>query len=304
MYIFFSIFFIIALFCFLWNHHRKTCIIKKVCSMTSTEKSQFLNELIEPLGYQYLPCQDIFYSTFDAWQREFGYTRSYDCLAPFFNMVFDSEPVYFNYNNRTWLIELWKGQYGINTGAEIGIYCTDSIIPPEKRKRQFFHTVSNEDVPVFSMNLKRNTKHENQDITDLTMTHWWLAAFRMGCFSRPSNLRTDFCICFPDCGMVHAFADALILLGYDACSLKICGSRISFSYRAPMTPAPCRLLTIPVRCLAQWKNRFFCRLYLIVTRPFCCTADRLLYLYFYLPFIFRRCLRLHRCRKTRRCKRR
>lgn len=271
--------------------------------MTCAEKSRLLNELIEPFGYQYQPCQDIFYSTFDAWQREFGYTRRYDCLAPFFNMVFDSEPVYFNYRDRTWLIEFWKGQYGINTGAEIGIYCTDSIIPPEKRKRQIFHTVSNEEAPVFSVNLKRSRKQETQNIAELSMKHWWLAAFRMGCFSRPSDLSADFSVSFPDCCMARAFADALIQLGYDACSLKLCNSCISFSYRKPMTPAACRLLTKLVRCIAQGKNRLFCRLYLLVTRPFCCTADRLLYLYYYLPFFFRLCLRLHRCRK-RRCKRR
>lgn len=303
MYIFFSIFFIFVLLCFFLNHRRKVCIIKKVCSIPQTEKYQMLNELIKPLGYQYHPCQDIFISTLDAWQREFGYTHSYDCFAPFFNMVFDSEPVYFNYEGRTWLIELWKGQYGINTGAEIGIYCADKIVPPNKRNRELFHTISDEDMPIFSMNLIRNVKREEQDIANISMEHWWLAAFRMGCFSKPCNLCTDFCITFLDCDMMHAFANALIRLGYDACSLHICGLRICFSFRTPKTPVPCGFLTRPVRCVAQWKNRIFCRLYLYVTRPFCCTSDRLLYLYFYLPFIFRRCLRLRRCRKYSHSKR-
>lgn len=297
MYVFFSIFLIFALLCFLLNHRRKACMIKKVCSMPQAEKCQMLNELIQPLGYHYLLCQDIFFSTFDAWQREFGYTHSYDCLAPYFNMVFDSEPVYFDYDNRTWLIELWKGQYGINTGAEIGIYCADSIIPPQKRNRELFHTIADEEIPLFSMKLKRNVNLEEQHIANLSMPHWWLAAFRMGCFSQAANLSADFCISFFDCGMMHAFADALIRLGYDAQSLQICGSRICFSYRTPMSPVPCGFLTKLVRYAAQWKNRFFCRLYLFVTRPFHCTLDRLLYLYFYLPFIFRHCLRLRRCRK-------
>lgn len=302
MYLFFSIFFIFALLCFLWNHRRKACIIKKVCSMTQAEKCQLLNEQIQPLGYQYLPCQDIFFSTFDAWQRNFGYTHNYDCLAPYFNMVFDSEPVYFDYENRTWLIELWKGQYGINTGAEIGIYCADSIIPPQERNRKLFHTISDEQLPIFSMNLQRIVHQNEQTVANLSMPHWWLAAFRMGCFSQPDNLCADFCISFPNCEMMHAFAEALIQLGYHACSLKKCGSRICFSFRTPITPVPCGILTKPMRCLAQWKNRIFCRLFLWITRPFCCTVDRLLYLYFYLPFIFRHCLRLRRSQKKRRCK--
>lgn len=297
MYILFCVFLTIALICFFLNYKRKNNIIKKVCSMLQSEKCHLLNELIQPFGYHYLPYQDIFFSTFDAWQREFGYTRSFDCLAPFFNMVFDSEPVYFDYDNRTWLIEFWKGQYGINSGAEIGIYCADHIIPPQKRSKEHFHTVTNDEIPIFSMNLKRYNGHIMQNIATITMPHWWLAAFRMGCFSQPDNLFVDFCICFPTCDMMQAFTNALLKLGYDRCSLQICGSRICFSYDVAETPVPCGYFPKLARRLAQWKNWISCRLYRFVTRPFSCTADRLLYLYFYLPFLFRRCLRLRRCKK-------
>lgn len=297
MYLFFGIFFVLALLCILLFHRRKACIIKKVCSMSQTEKCRLLNELILPFGYQYLPCQDIFYSDFDAWQRDFGYRHSYDCSAPFFNMVFDCEPIYFNYDNRTWLVELWKGQYGINTGAEIGIYCADSIVPLQKRKRTHFHTIANEDIPNFTMNLRRMEDHKASEIASLSMPHWWLAAFRMGCFSRPGNLCADFCISFTDCGMAYAFADALSELGYDICAPQICDSCVCLAFRDPFTPVPGGCLSLPIRCLAQWKNLLFCKVYRFATRPFCCTVDRLLLLYFYLPFGFRHCLRLRRCKK-------
>lgn len=296
MYFFFSIFCIFALLFLLLNHWRKTYIIKKVCSMSQEEKCQLLNEIIKPFGYQYLPCEDIFLSTFDAWQRKFGYTHHYNCIAPYLNMVFDAEEVYFDYDNRTWLIEFWKGQYGINTGAEIGIYHADSIIPKEQRNRQLFHTVDDEAIPVFSMKLKREICYNSQTIADCSMPHWWLAAFRMGRFSYPDDLSVEFCITFPQCDMMYAFADALIKLGYNKCSIKICASCICFSYKTPMTPVSCGFLARLVRLLAQWENALFVRLYLLMTRTFCCTLDRLIYLYFYLPFIFCNCLRLRRCR--------
>lgn len=299
MYFLFTFFFIIVLCFFLWNHWRRKCIIKKVCSMTYMEKTCLLNETICPFGYQYLPEQDLFFTTFDAWQRKFGYANVYNCYAPFFNMVFDCEPVYFDYDGRTWLIEFWKGQYGVNTGAEIGIYRADSLIKPEQRNRTLFHTVPDYEIPVFSLRLKRNTNTEIQNIASLTMPHWWLAAFKMGCFSKPQDLCADFCIEFPDCDMLQAFTDALVELGYDACSLQICGRRICFSYNMPETSVPCCFLTRPVRMIAQWENHLFCRLYLFITRPFHCTLDRLIYLYFYLPFIFRHCLRLRRCKKRK-----
>lgn len=297
MYFFFGIFFLVALVCLLWNHHRKACIIKKVCTMTQAEKYRLLNELTKPLGYHYFPCQDIFLSTLDAWQREFGYTHKFDCLAPHFNMVFDSQPVYFDYDGRTWLIELWKGQYGINTGAEIGIYCADGIVPPEKRGSEYFHTVPDDMLPLFFMNLNRTVRQDTENIANVSMSHWWLAAFRMDCFSQPRDLCADFCIDFVDRNMMCAFADALIALGYNPCCLQISGSCISFCYQAPLTPIFCGCFHKIVCCFAQWKNRLFCKLYEFVTRPFHCTVDRLLYLYFYLPLIFRRCLRLRRYKK-------
>ena len=33
-------------------------------------------------------------------------------------MVFETLPVYFDYAGKTWLIQIWKGQYGICTGCE------------------------------------------------------------------------------------------------------------------------------------------------------------------------------------------
>lgn len=294
MYFFFGIFILFALICLVLNHHRKSCIIKKVCTMTPPEKFQLLNDLSEPLGYQYIPCQDIFISTLDAWQRDFGYTRNFDCLAPYFNMVFDSEPVYFDYDGRTWLIEFWKGQYGMNTGAEIGIYCADRIIPPEKRTSEFFHTIPDNQLPLFFMNLSHANNPVPETIANVSMAHWWLAAFRMGCFSQPDQLCANFCIDFVDCGMMCAFADALIALGYDPCSLQRNGSCICFSYRQPLTPDSCSCFTKCIRRIIQRKNQLFCKLFQIMTRPFHCTADRLLYLYFYLPMTFRCCLRLRR----------
>ncbi len=297
MYFLFGFFFILILFCIAFCHWRKACIIKKVCSMTCSEKCHLLNELIHPFGYQYLLKQDLFFTTFDAWQRKFGYANIYNCTAPFFHMVFDSEPVYFDYNGRTWLIEFWKGQYGINTGAEIGIYCADSLVEPGQRNHTLFHTVSDSDIPVFSMNLKYNTKTTCQDVGSLSMPHWWLAIFKMGLFSNPNNLLVNFCIEFPSYDMMLAFRDALIEKGYDHCSLQTYGCRICFSFRSPKSPVPCGILTKPVRIIAQLGNRLLCSLYRFVTRAFDCTLDRLIYLYFYLPFLFGHCLHLRRCKK-------
>ena len=61
--------------------------------MSCEEKPERITSLIEPFGYSYIPCQDIFSTTINAPQRAFGYTALYDYYAPRFGMVFDCLPV-------------------------------------------------------------------------------------------------------------------------------------------------------------------------------------------------------------------
>ncbi|MEI3236147.1 MAG: DUF4474 domain-containing protein [Lachnospira sp.] len=96
--------------------------------MSPCAQKKLLDELMQPFGFLSCPQQNVITSDIDSWQRTFGYTRLFDYSAPHFKMVFDCEPVYFDYDNRTWLIEFWKGQYGISCGAEIGIYRADTIL--------------------------------------------------------------------------------------------------------------------------------------------------------------------------------
>ena len=44
--------------------------------MSSCEKCHILNELVNPLGYEYDKEQDIFTSTPDAWQKNMGMVLS------------------------------------------------------------------------------------------------------------------------------------------------------------------------------------------------------------------------------------
>jgi len=77
--------------------------------------------------FPYIPDSLIHPTHINAPQKLFGYHTFYDFAATFINMVFDYETVYFDYRGRTWLIELWKGQYSINSGCKLGVYYADQI---------------------------------------------------------------------------------------------------------------------------------------------------------------------------------
>lgn len=283
MYYFPIIFLVFACIFVLVNHCRANAIRKKICSLCCHEKEAFINEFIEPFGFCYSCQQDLFYSRRDAWQRDFGYCALYDQLAPHLQLVFNCEPVYFDYEGRTWLIELWKGQYGINTGAEIGVYHADGLLAPEEYSSALFQAAEDSELLGLSMELQKG----DQSLFQRSQRHWWLTGFLMGCFSRPEDLTLNVSITFPDCEMMDAFLQALIDLGHSYCSYSIRCTTVIFSFCRPKSPQPCRRTPLCCR-FSQWKNRWLCRLFQWITRPFCNSGDQLLYLYYFLPFAFRR----------------
>lgn len=266
---------------------RKRWAIKKVCSMAPNEKCELLNSLIEPFGYCYDPCQDIISSRNDAWQRHAGYTALFDRAASRFNMVFDSLPIYFPYRNRTWLIEFWKGQYGINTGAEIGVYYVDHILSENELPFAQFKAVDDQDMLPLSFCLVKG----KNTLATISKKTWWLTAFCMGIFSRPNELALNISILFPDCEMLYSFLNSLYQTGISKQLVRICGHTIYIQFKDGLVENY-SFLTRLRRKWAQFTNRIFCRIYLLITHYFSSTIDRLLYLYYLLPFAFRRMLHL------------
>ena len=81
-----------------------------------------LARAVDSGGIPYDPDQDIIYSKMYPVQRQLGYAYGYDAAALLMGAVIDCEPIFFDYGGKTWMIELWKGQYGLETGCEIGVY--------------------------------------------------------------------------------------------------------------------------------------------------------------------------------------
>lgn len=280
----------------LWILYRRQKCIRKIRSMSGEEKNGRLNELVKPFGFAYEPEQEIFVGRVDAWQRKEGYERLFDKLAPKFNMVFDAFPVYFDYQDKTWLIEFWKGQYGINTGAEVGVYHTNRPVAPEQQKQVHYNAVSDCEMPLIGICLERR----GERLFSLKQYHWWLAAFRMGMFSQPKDLVMYATLTFSNTGAAQAFARGLCEAGFSEGEYRVKNRRVSVLLERTICYTGCEKLH---RSLVQCVNRFYCRVFWFVTRPFCNTADRMLFLYLQLPWCFRRMLCLKSFGKRVRVKR-
>lgn len=266
---------------------RKRAARKKVNALNIYEKEEILDNLIKPFGYEYESTQDIFMTRQDAPQKLFGYTSVYDHSAPYFNMVYDYETIYFDYNNRTWLVEMWKGQYGINTGCELGIYYADVIVPPEKYATTHFQAAHDDDNLLITLKLNRHASAKekcSKRFGQIRQRHWWPCIFKMGEFSKPDELFVNTSIRFRDYAMLRSFMKSFTQ-ALPSTFYKINGRTVYFTFsKSERKYSFCRKM---IRCISLVTCHLLCKWFNHITRVFCNTGDKLLYIYYYMPFVVR-----------------
>lgn len=273
---------------FIWYFLRRRWAICKVRSLSDEEKLKEIDAALHPFGFTFDLSCDIVVSKNDVWQRDLGYMDLYDTNAPFLNIVVDAEPIYFEYDGKEYRIELWKGQYGITTGAEIGVYVRDNDVAYPK---SFYRAAKDDERLGMYFILTKKC-----DLFCRCDKSWWLTGFDVGTFSRPKDLKMSICICFPNCEMKEAFVDALIQKGYSYCQLNICDNVVCFEYCCPNYYKPnCKHRII--KCIAQICNYINCHIYRHLTRLFNRTLDKLTYLRFMAPCLYRFIIRLSIPRK-------
>lgn len=124
-------------------------------------------------GYLFSSNGNFFFTSDDPWQRNFGYNQAFDTAAPFVSIYMDTLRLKFRYDNKDWMIQLWKGQYGLAfVGAEIGVYTK-----PLDREVDHYDAASDEDALYMSMTGYR----DDQVIFSREYTkYWWCTGFVPG----------------------------------------------------------------------------------------------------------------------------
>lgn len=282
--------FILILFLIMRSKRRSRLLKRRrsIIERTLYEKFTSLNERIEPLGFVYEPKQDIFYSAMNGWQRQFGYCRLYDEAAAPLNMIIDCEPIYFEYQGREWLIEFWKGQYGMTTGAEVGIYVSNGpdLNIPGIFNGTFYDTVGDEENLRISISLWKKDKH----LFSRREVHWWLTGFIVGEYSSPKELTMEIEITFRTMSMCLAFIEGLKNTGYSNNEIHVHNNTVRVLFTEPHSKQPLsrtKLLTF----FKQRSNRRYCRIYNKITSDLENTMDKIEYVFAYSPRLFNRIMR-------------
>lgn len=166
-----------------------------------TDDPNTAGKILEMAGFVYDPEQVIYYSSLNPLQRKFGFNPLYDAAAPYTGMIYATERFFFSSGGRDWLIQIWKGQYGITVGAEIGIYNK----PPD-RTSGHYDCVGDEDMVEMTMEVYKNG---NLYFTRGPEKHWWLTGFKLLDVTTIVDLKVYFIITLEDPEMVSALDNCL-----------------------------------------------------------------------------------------------
>lgn len=256
---------------------------------SNPELLEELNRDLNPFGFAYDYTQDIFYSIMHGWQRSFGYFRLYDEGSATFSMIIDCEPIYFNYNGKKWLIEFWKGQYGMTTGGEVGVYYTSGpdLNIPGVFNGTFYYCISDEDRINMSFALRKN----GNLLLTRSAYHWWITGFKLAEFSQPSELSMDIILELYDRQMVEAFVGGLIEAGYSKDEYSVRGRRVYIHFDKPHTAQP--LSRNPItEFIMQRNNKSYCDSYNYLTEAYVGTLEKLAYLKYRYPNMYKQIMNM------------
>ena len=191
----------------------------------ATNDASTANKILVACGFEYDAKQGIYYSHLNPLQRKFGFNFIYDMAAPMAGMFYDTKRIEFIYDNREWMIQIWKGQYGITSGAEIGLYNR-----PLDRVMQY-DCADDEDL----IEMQFDFYNQNQFVFSRgPEKHWWLTGFKIFNAGVPMLIDLDMTLKFTNITMARAFYNSLKKVAatslIDPMTYSIKGSTVSIHW--------------------------------------------------------------------------
>ncbi len=156
------------------------------------------------IGFNMNLSEMLVYATIDCWMRNFGFCLFYDIAAT-------SMPVFFNYRTRRfkfdyngleYMIQVWKGNYTVANGGEVGVYCRDA-----SKSGTFYECADDEHM----LNMSMQILHGDKVLVDEgPMMHWWVNGFNLSDrMYLPESLTMKFSVEMTDEEMLNAFCESI-----------------------------------------------------------------------------------------------
>ena len=178
------------------------------------------------LSYQYSYVDDYYYTNDkEAWQYNFGFGKIYDFVSPYVLLEYDYIRIFFTYEGKDWMLQMWKGQYGmIFYGGEIGVY-TRIHSDEGVGFWTMFRCAAEEDWLKMEMTLWHEELNGDwtREFTREYDYYWWCTGFKNGHLRQEEpadELRLTARITFKDEEMAKLVSDGLVDCGFDKCVSK------------------------------------------------------------------------------------
>ena len=179
--------------------------IKHTSSLTtveSTTEDKLVDNVIgeggnQIAGYRYNSAGDFYYTDDkDCWQKNAGYNEVYDNMAPMAGMFIDQVRIHFNYGDKDWMIQFWKGQYGfLLVGAEIGVYTAPGgTYKGDTSGVNHYSCAGQEDWLNMQLDCywsKNNNGHYEKIFTREYGKYWWATGFVKGQLTKYTIPKTE-----------------------------------------------------------------------------------------------------------------
>lgn len=155
-------------------------------------------------GFNFNLGEMMVYATINGWMRDFGFCIFYDLAANSMPLLwhYNTRRFKFDYNGLEWMIQIWKGNYLITNGGEVGVYNRT----PDKFGT-YYDCATNDQLMEMTLQIYHG---DELLVNQEPQLHWWINGFNMGDrMYLPESLTMKFSIVMPDEEMLNAFCESI-----------------------------------------------------------------------------------------------
>lgn len=156
------------------------------------------------IGFNFSLSEMVLYATVECWMRDFGFCLLYDVAANLIPVVYryNTRRFKFEYDGLQWMVQIWKGNYFVANGGEVGLYYR------EPRLYGSFYNCAEDDkmIPMEMQVCHGDTVLVNRPLKE----HWWINGFNLsGKMYLPDTITLRFSLIMPDEEMRDAFCESI-----------------------------------------------------------------------------------------------
>ncbi len=144
------------------------------------------------------------YATINGWMRNYGFCLFYDVLVAMSPLLwnYDTLRFKFDYDGLEWMIQIWKGNYLITNGGEVGLYNREP-----GSFGTYYDCATNDQLLEMSLQIWHG---DDLLVNQEPQMHWWINGFHMSKrMYVPESLTMCFSLVMPDEDMLNAFCESM-----------------------------------------------------------------------------------------------